>query len=58
MIMNDIMVMKRLPMSVIAHSGILSKNPQSSTALIIVFGRVVLLTPPMPDDFMIVLIIP
>ena len=32
MMMNDIMVMKRLPMSVIAHSGILSKNPQSSMA--------------------------
>ena len=56
--MKDMTVMKRLPISVTAHSGMLSKNQQSSIADIISFGSVVLLTLPIPDFFIMVLIMP
>lgn len=56
--MNDNTVMKRLPISVTAHSGILSKKPQSSIADTISLGSVILSKLPMPDAFMMVLTIP
>ena len=56
--MNDSTVMKRLPISVTAHSGILSKKPQSSIADTISLGSVILSKLPIPDAFMMVLTIP
>ena len=50
--------MNRLPISVIAQSGMLSKKPQSSIALIISFGRVVLPVLVIPDDVIILLVTP
>ena len=58
MMMNESTVMKRLPMSVTAQSGMLSKKPQSSIASTIAFGKVVFVADPTPDALMIVLIAP
>ena len=51
-------VMNSPPISVTAHSGILSKNPQSSTAFIISSGNTVSSVLPNPAVFIIVLVIP
>jgi len=56
--MKDSTVMSRLPIRVTAHSGMLSKKPQSSIALTIESGKVVLLAELMPDARMIVDITP
>ena len=56
--MKESTVINRLPISVIAQSGILSKNPQSSMALIISFGKVVFPVLVIPDDVMILLVTP
>ena len=56
--MNDRTVMNRLPISVTAHRGMLSKNPQSSIAVTISLGKVVLVAEPTPEAVIIVLIAP
>ena len=56
--MKDSTVMNRLPIRVTAHSGMLSKKPQSSIACTIESGRVVFVAEPTPDDRMIVDMIP
>ena len=56
--MNDKTVMNRLPISVTAQSGILSKKPQFSIAVIISVGNVVLEFPPSPELSIIVEIMP
>ena len=56
--MNESTVTKRLPISVTAHSGILSKKPQFSIAVTISSGRVVVLAEPIPDDVLISDIMP
>ncbi len=58
MMINDSTVMNRLPISVTAQRGMLSKNPQSSIAVTIALGNFVLLTVPMPEARIIVDITP
>ena len=58
MMMNDIIVMKREPIMVTAHRGMLSKKPQSSMALIISFGSFVVDAPPSPEVLIILLMTP
>lgn len=50
--------MNRPPMSVTAHSGILSKKPQSSTAVTISLGKTVCCAAPKPAACMMVEITP
>ena len=50
--------MNRLPISVTAHSGMLSKKPQSSIAFTILSGSVALPIFATPDAFIMVLITP
>ena len=50
--------MNRLPMSVTAQRGMLSKKPQSSIAVTIDCGRVVFVAEPTPEDLMIVVMTP
>ena len=57
-IMNDSTVMNRPPMSVTAHKGILSKKPQSSTAVTISCGNTVWDAEPKPAAFIMVEMIP
>ena len=56
--MNDKTVISRLPISVTAHNGILSKKSQFSIAVIISCGRVVSFACPNPAEFIIVEIVP
>ena len=56
--MNDNTVMTRLPISVTAHRGMLSKNPQSSMAFTISFGSVVFPAAAIPEDRIMVLTTP
>ena len=58
MIMKDSTVTKSDPMIVTAQRGMLSKNPQSSMASTISWGRVVLEAAVMPDVLIILLTIP
>ena len=51
-------VIKRLPIKVTVHNGILSKNPQSSTAVMISCGNTVSCTFPNPAASMMVLTTP
>lgn len=46
--------MKSPPISVTAHNGILSKNPQSSTAVTISCGNTVCAAEPKPAAFIMV----
>ena len=48
----------RPPISVTAQSGILSKNPQSSIAVTISVGSMVVVAVPNPAEFMMVLMTP
>lgn len=57
-IMKDSTVMNSPPMSVTAHSGILSKKPQSSTAVTISLGKTVCCAAPKPAACMMVEITP
>ena len=50
--------MHRPPMSVTAHNGILSKKPQSSTAVTISEGKTVCVAVPKPAAFIMVEITP
>ena len=50
--------MNRPPISVTAHKGMDSKNPQSSTAVMISCGSTVACGLPKPAEFMIVLTTP
>lgn len=56
--MNDKTVINRLPISVTAQSGMLSKKPQLSIAVTISSGRVVSLVAPKPALFIMVDMIP
>ena len=57
-IMNDSTVMNSPPMSVTAHRGMLSKKPQSSTAVTISEGSTVCCAEPKPAAFIMVEISP
>ena len=57
-IIKDNTVIKRPPISVTAHNGILSKNPQSSIVVIISEGNVVWFGFPKPAVFIMVEIVP
>ena len=56
--MNDITVMNSPPMSVTAHSGMLSKNPHSSTLVINSGGKTVCCGVEKPAEPIIVEIVP
>ena len=47
--MKDNTVINKPPISVTAHSGMDSKKPHFSTAVIISCGKVVLVAPPSPE---------
>ena len=57
-IMNDSTVMNRPPISVTAHKGIDSKNPQLSMAVTISAGKTVCAAEPKPAAVIMVLISP
>ena len=56
--MNDSTVINNHPISVTAHNGILSKNPQSSMVVTISAGKVVCSGVPNPAAFIMVEIVP
>ena len=56
--MKDSTVMNSPPISVTAHRGMLSKKPQSSTAVMISWGSAVFCAAPMPAERMMVEITP
>ena len=56
--MKDSTVINRPPINVTAHSGMLSKKPQSSIAVTISVGSTVCCAVPRPAAFMIVEITP
>ena len=56
--MNDSTVINNPPISVTAHKGILSKNPQSSMVVTISAGKVVCSGVPNPAAFIMVEIVP
>ena len=56
--MNESTVINNPPISVTAHKGILSKNPQSSMVVTISAGKVVCSGVPNPAAFIIVEIVP